>query len=79
MVNRIEQFRPSVAAELLENNNFFELYPFDGGGSFIQQEIVGSVDDRRIAKAVSEDGALNDFGPLEKIGFLKFERWSTIE
>ncbi|MBR4666540.1 MAG: alginate lyase family protein [Lentisphaeria bacterium] len=79
MMNRLERFRPPVAAELLENNNFFELYPFDGGGSFIQQEIVGSVDDRKIAKAVSVDGALNDFGPLEKIDFLKFERWSTIE
>ena len=77
--NRIERFVPPVAAELLESNNFFELYPFDGGGSFIQQEIVGSVDDRRIAKAISADGALNDFGPLEKIDFLKYERWSTIE
>ena len=67
MMSRLEQFRPPVAAELLENNNFFELYPFDGGGSFIQQEIVGSVDDRRIAKAVSEDGALHDSGPLKKV------------
>ena len=66
-MNRIERFVPPLSGDLLDGNNFFELYPFDGGGSFIQQEIVGSVDDRRIAKAVSEDGALHDSGPLKKV------------
>ena len=78
-MNRLERFDPPLSGELLDGNNFFELYPFDGGGRFIQQGIVGSVDDRKIAEAISENGALNDFGPLEKIEFLKFERWSTIE
>ena len=59
-------------------HNFFELYPVDGGGTFIQREILGSVDDAAITQAVL-NGALADFGPLDAIDFLKYERWSTIE
>ena len=59
-------------------HNFFELYPVDGGGTFIQREILGSVDDAAITEAVL-NGALADFGPLDAIDFLKYERWSTIE
>ena len=79
-MSRIAHFEMPLPAELLENRNFFELYPFDGGGRFIQQEILGSTDDREIVKAILQDGAMNGFGPSpEEIDFLKFERWSTIE
>lgn len=79
-MSRIAQFEMPLSAELLENRNFFELYPFDGGGRFIQQETAGSADDCEIVKAILENGALKDFGPSpEEIDFLKFERWSSIE
>ena len=79
-MSRIARFEMPLPAELLVNRNFFELYPFDGGGRFIQQETAGSADDREIVKAILEGGALKDFGPSpEEIDFLKFERWSSIE
>jgi len=79
-MSRITQFEMPLPAELLENKNFFELYPFDGGGRFIQQEIAGSAKDREIVRAILEGGALKEFGPsAEEIDFLKFERWSSIE
>jgi hypothetical protein len=67
-----------MSDELLEEFNFFELYPFDGGGNFINAEILGSVDDRKIAEDVL-NGALNKFGCLPKLGFAKFERWRSVE
>jgi len=79
MIRRMDAFRPAVAPELLESCNFFELYPFDGGGSFIQQELLGSTDDGRIEEAILNRNALADFGAFPQIDFLKFERWSTIE
>ncbi len=72
------RFRLPVSDELLAKHNFFELYPFDGGGYFIQKSIVGSVDDREITRRIL-DGALADFGPLDELDFTKFERWSNIE
>ncbi len=77
-MKHIDQFTPALPPELLMKHNFFELYPVDGGGTFIQREILGSVDDAAITEAVL-NGALADFGPLEAIDFLKYERWSTIE
>ena len=77
-MRRIDQFIPVLSQELLMGHNFFELYPVDGGGTFIQRGILGSVDDAAITKAVL-NGALSEFGPLETIDFLKYERWSTIE
>ena len=77
-MKRIDQFTPVLSQELLMKHNFFELYPVDGGGTFIQREILGSVDDAAIMEAVL-NGALADFGPLDAIDFLKYERWSTIE
>ncbi|NMA43421.1 MAG: hypothetical protein GX946_08565 [Oligosphaeraceae bacterium] len=74
----MKQFRPPVADALLEKYNFFELYPFDGGGYFIQKEIVGSLNDREITRRILQ-GALADFGSLDELDFIKFERWSTIE
>ena len=77
-MRRIDQFTPVLSSDLLLKYNFFELYPVDGGGTFIQREILGSVDDAAITEAVL-NGALSEFGPLDAIDFLKYERWSTIE
>ena len=74
-----DTFVPPLAPELFEKFSFFELYPFDGGGSFINHEIIGSVDDREYTQAVVENGALAEFGGFEETDFLKFERWRTIE
>ena len=79
MTSRIQDFTPALAPELLLGFNFFELYPFDGGGSFINRAILGSVDDAEITDAIMNRGALDPFGPLEEIDFLRFDRWSTIE
>lgn len=80
MEKRIDSFRPALPESLLREYNFFELYPFDGGGRFIQQEIAGSIDDRAITRNILSGGALIDFlGVDGKIDFLKYEQWSTIE
>ena len=56
MEKRIDSFRPALPESLLREYNFFELYPFDGGGRFIQQEIAGSIDDRAITRNILSGG-----------------------
>lgn len=77
-MNRTDDFKPPMSDELLMEFNFFELYPFDGGGNFINAEILGSVDDRKIAESIL-NGALDDFGSLPELDFAKFERWRSVE
>jgi heparinase II/III-like protein len=77
-MNRIGNLNLPMSDKLLAENNFFELYPFDGGGSFINSEIQGSVDDKTIAENIL-NGALDDFGILPGLDFAKFERWRSIE
>ena len=72
-------WKPPVAPELLESTNFFLLYPFDGGGNFIQQDILGTLDDLESAENILHRGALAEFGEFPELDFRKFERWSTIE
>ncbi len=38
-MNRIDDFKLPMSDELLAEFNFFELYPFAGGGNFINAEI----------------------------------------
>lgn len=76
---RIDEFQPPLPKEILQQYNFFELYPFDGGGHFIQLDMVHSIDDREIVKNILS-GALNIFkDESDHINYLKFERWKTIE
>ncbi|OGV50996.1 MAG: hypothetical protein A2017_14050 [Lentisphaerae bacterium GWF2_44_16] len=75
----IEKFQPPLNDELLKKYNFFELYPFDGGGCFIHREIVGTVDDNEIYERIINQNALSDFGKLPGLEFDKFERWRSIE
>lgn len=77
-MHRTYDFKPPMSDEFLAEFNFFELYPFDGGGNFINAEILGSVDDLQIAKNIL-NGALDDFGSLPNLDFAKFERWRSIE
>ena len=77
-MNRNADFKLPMTDELLDKFNFFELYPFDGGGNFINTEILGTIDDRKIAEDIL-NGALNEFGTLPELDFAKFERWRSIE
>lgn len=77
-MHRTDDFKLPMSDELLTKFNFFELYPFDGGGNFINAEILGSIDDMQIAKNIL-NGALDSFGSLPCLDFAKFERWRSIE
>jgi Heparinase II/III N-terminus/Heparinase II/III-like protein len=77
-MHRTDDFKLPMSNELLTEFNFFELYPFDGGGNFINAKILGGVDDLQIAKNIL-NGALDDFGSLPCLDFAKFERWRSIE
>ena len=70
---------PPVAPEILLNTQFFLLYPFDGGGNFIHQDMLGTLDDLEITDRIMHKGALKDFGEYPNLDFRKYERWSTIE
>ena len=72
-------FRP-LPDELLRRHNFFDLYPFDGGGHFIQQAILGGGSDRELARRIVGEDALAPFRQADgHIDYLRFEFWRTIE
>jgi hypothetical protein len=71
-------FIPALPDKLLMQYNFFELHPFDGGGSFIHHKYIGTLDDFAAAENILA-GAIHDFGTLPELAFDRFERWSTIE
>lgn len=73
------QFSPILGDDILNKYNFFQLYPFDGGGNFVNGDILGSADDEEIVKSIIEKGALNVFGGYENIDFHKFDCWANIE
>ena len=79
MERLIDKFAPALELELFDKYSFFELYPFDGGGSFINREIIGTVNDAEYTAAVVEKGALDEFGGYRNVDFLKFNFWRTIE
>ena len=79
MSRLIDDFTPALEPEFFDRFSFFELYPFDGGGSFINHEIIGSVDDAEYTDAVINKGALDEFGGYRNIDFCKFDFWRTIE
>ena len=75
----IDRFTPPLELGFFDSYSFFELYPFDGGGSFINREIIGSVNDSLYTAAVVEKGALDEFGGYKNIDFNRFNFWRTIE
>ena len=77
-INRLEQIIPIDRQQLLEHN-FFELYPFDGGGSHINNEIMGTVDDALIAKKLLNENILRPWGSLPQLDFARLEKWRSIE
>jgi hypothetical protein len=79
MKPRIFNFAPPLSEKLLKENNFFELYPLDGGGYFIMKEILQTLDDAEIAEKILRFDALKDFGDIPDIYFKKFEKWRSVE
>ena len=79
MTRLIDRFTPALGMELFDRYSLFELYPFDGGGSFINREIIGTVNDAGYTAAVVEKGALDEFGGYKNVDFLKYNFWRTIE
>ncbi|HBG26670.1 MAG: hypothetical protein A2Y10_18430 [Planctomycetes bacterium GWF2_41_51] len=77
-IKRIEEVIP-LNAELLRNNNFFELYPYDGGGAYIHNQIVETINDAEIANKIINQNILAEWGGLADLDFTKFERWRSIE
>ena len=77
--NRNENFIPPLSENLFMKHDFFNLYPFDGGGRFIHENIIGTVRDCEIFEKIIDKDALSEFGDLPEIDFGKFERWITIE
>lgn len=74
----IDSFTPPLPEELLLDNDFFSLYPFDGGGHFIQLAQLGTKNDREIVAQI-RSGALKPFMTGNYLDYLKFECWRTIE
>lgn len=77
-MHRKYDFDLPMSNELLMKFDFFELYPFDGGGNFINSEILGGINDLQIADKIL-NGALDEFGSLPCLDFVKFERWRSVE
>ncbi len=71
-------FLPPLSEDMLLKYNFFELYPFDGGGSFIHHKYIRCLNDFEAAENILH-GAMIEFGSLPELDFGRFERWSTIE
>ena len=78
-MKRIDSFKTPLSENLLWNNNFFELYPFDGGGYFITHDLINTLDDESIYQKILYENALEKFGSLERPDFRRFEYWNTIE
>ena len=77
MIN--QHFSLPIDDDLLKRHNFFELYPLDGGGRFIFQEVFGTIDDQKICEKVLKKNMLSGFGTVPNLNFKKFERWRSIE
>lgn len=75
----IENFIPLLSDDILNKYSFFQLYPFDGGGNFVSGDILGSVNDEKIADRILNHGALDMFGGYENIDYHKSDSWKTIE
>lgn len=75
----IHDFSPPLSDELLNKYSFFNLYPFDGGGRFVQEKIIGTLNDRMISERIIKGNALHEFGNLPELDFRRFEKWRSIE
>jgi len=70
---------PPLSDDLLLANDFFNLYPLDGGGALVSPGIVSSIQDEDFAHEVLDGDAMRDFGKLPHLDFRRFERWRTAQ
>ncbi len=75
----IRNFQPALKPELLKDNDFFTLYPPDGGGGFAMLRELGGIKDAEIEHNILKKNCLAAFGRIGEFDYHKFERWTTIE
>lgn len=71
-------YTPIISHELWRDRHFLELYPLDGGGSFINRAILGTIDDREIRRKFLA-GGLSRTLDFPNMDFHRYERWRSIE
>lgn len=77
--NILRRIDPVIPQSLLEKNEFFSLYPPDGGGGFVMRKELGSGIDAEITDAIIKNNCLADFGTFPEFDYKKFEYWESIE
>ncbi|MCX6992683.1 MAG: alginate lyase family protein [Kiritimatiellaeota bacterium] len=65
--------------DLLMHNNFFDLYPLDGGGGLASHSMIATINDADYACQIITKQALRDFGTLPHLDHQRFEQWRSIE
>ncbi len=71
-------YKPIIAPELWTRRSLLEIYPFDGGGGFINRALLGSIDDREIRRKYLS-GELSKTVQFPNMDFHRYERWRSIE
>lgn len=70
---------PILSEDIINNYDFFKLYPFDGGGHFVNDSIVHSTENHVIVDNILNHNALENYGSLNNLDFHIYDNWSTIE
>lgn len=71
-------YKPIVPQALWEKYSLLEIYPFDGGGGFINRALLGTLDDREIRRKFLA-GELSNIVQFPNMDFHRNERWRSIE
>jgi hypothetical protein len=68
-----------IPDSLLKKHNFYELYPLDGGGSFIFDELAGTRDDRKLARLLVSGKLLKKWEDNGELNWKKHSKMSRLE
>lgn len=71
-------YKPIIESALWTRRSLLEIYPFDGGGGFINRALLGSIDDREIRRKYLA-GELDKIVQFPHMDFHRYERWRSIE
>ena len=74
----LQDYQPLIPDALWRRHSFLEIYPFDGGGGFINRALLGTVDDREIRRKFLS-GELSEIVQYPRMDFRRYERWRSIE
>lgn len=75
----IASFRTPLAAETMAANDFFALYPNDGGGGFVMQKELTDAGDRAITELILRHNGMSAYGTLPQPDYHIFDDWLNIE